>query len=120
MRDEDKALLIERIREKIARLREDIARLEESSRPVEPDQGLGRITRMEAISSQGVNDAALRSSRDRLGKLLGTAERINQPDFGVCNACKRPIPVERMEALPETRLCVPCLEKATAARNRRR
>lgn len=119
MLKEDKKLFRERVERKIAALREDIEKLEESSRPVEPDQGLGRITRMEAISSQGVNEAALRSSRDRLGKLLGTLERIEQSDFGICNLCKRPIPAERLEAMPETRLCVPCIEKASAARGRR-
>ena len=34
--------------------------------------------------------------------------RLSAGSFGVCEACARPIPFERLRALPTTRLCLVC------------
>lgn len=35
-------------------------------------------------------------------------ERIENGTYGICAACQKEIPVERLEAVPHTKLCVPC------------
>lgn len=35
-------------------------------------------------------------------------ERAQQGTFGICEGCGKPIPPERLEIVPETRLCVEC------------
>jgi len=35
-------------------------------------------------------------------------ERIEKGTYGVCMSCNQEIPKERLEAVPHTRLCVPC------------
>lgn len=34
--------------------------------------------------------------------------RLNEGTYGLCVACTKPIPVERLEIIPHTRYCVPC------------
>jgi len=35
-------------------------------------------------------------------------ERIREKTYGVCESCDAPIPVERLRAIPYTRLCLAC------------
>ncbi|HET6231430.1 MAG TPA: TraR/DksA C4-type zinc finger protein [Longimicrobiaceae bacterium] len=40
----------------------------------------------------------------------------NDPDeFGICHGCKKPIPFERLEALPHARYCLDCKRREEAA-----
>ncbi len=41
--------------------------------------------------------------------------RINSGEYGACQGCDKPIPLARLEALPQARLCIKCqikLEKS--------
>lgn len=96
------------IGDKITALQKDIASLEESTQPVAPDVALGRLTRMEAIQSKSVNEAALNDARQKLVKLESALERIDTPDFGKCVSCGKTIPAARLEYMPETTVCVGC------------
>src|SRR5215831_21179610 len=46
-----------------------------------------------------------RHELDEIGEALG---RLETGDFGVCQACRRPIPVPRLRAMPWARACVTC------------
>lgn len=39
-------------------------------------------------------------------------ERIENGSYGVCPDCEKPIPIERLEAVPTATRCVPCKEKS--------
>ena len=80
------------------------------SQPVSPDNAIGRLTRMEAISSQGISEASLNSSKAKLTKLEKTLGKIDLPDFGICVRCSNSIPHERSMLIPESVLCVRCAE----------
>ena len=45
-------------------------------------------------------------------QLAAALERIDEGTFGKCEKCGQEIPVERLEALPSTRLCVSCKQSA--------
>ena len=45
--------------------------------------------------------AAVRDTRDAL-------RRLDDGTYGICEACAKPIPVERLEAIPHARRCVSC------------
>jgi len=51
-------------------------------------------------------------TRDRERKLIkkidGTAERIEQDDYGFCDACGVEIGIKRLEARPTATLCIDC------------
>lgn len=53
------------ILEEIEKTELQVERLERVTKPVEPDEAIGRLTRMEAIGSKSVNEAALRQAEDR-------------------------------------------------------
>ena len=46
--------------------------------------------------------------RQRAGELEEAMERVSAGTYGVCESCGRPIDVERLEALPQARLCIDC------------
>ena len=99
------------IHEKISEIKKDIKAFEKLSRPVSPDNAIGRLTRMEAINSRSINEAALNKSRQTLSQLEHALTRLNGPDFGLCIECDEPIPFGRLKIMPETSICVNCAEK---------
>jgi len=88
-----------------------IESLAESVKPVAPDNAIGRLTRMEAIGSRAVSENSRNSARAKLAKLETALEKVDQPGFGVCMRCEKPIPQGRIMAMPENVFCVPCAEK---------
>ena len=103
---------IETIKEKIETdivlLKEQIADLEEKVKPISPDCGLGRLTRLEAMGEQHVNNKVLDESRVRLTRLGNALQRIDKPMFGICIECEENIGVGRMSVRPESVRCVSC------------
>ncbi len=86
-----------------------IQSLTETSKPVAPDNAIGRLTRMEAIVSKGVSEASLNSAQLKLSKLKTALEKIDNPDFGLCLRCGEPIPHGRIMLMPESTCCVGCV-----------
>jgi DnaK suppressor protein len=103
---------IETIKEKIEMdivlLKEQIADLEEKVKPISPDCGLGRLTRLETMGEQHVNNKVLDESRVRLTRLGNALQRIDKPMFGICIECEESIGVGRMSVRPESVRCVSC------------
>ena len=99
------------IQQKIIETKKDIKSFEELTRPISPDNAIGRLTRMEAINSKSINEAALRKARQRLSQLEHTLYRLHHPDYGLCIECEEPIPLGRLKIMPETSFCVNCAEK---------
>jgi DnaK suppressor protein len=106
-----KTKLKENIRDKLEAIKGDIASYELLTKPVSPDNAIGRITRMEAINSKSINEAALKKAKDRQSGLERALAKIDHPDFGLCRECEEPIPYARLTVLPETEFCVQCAEK---------
>ena len=44
----------------------------------------------------------------RLAELQGALRRLQEGDYGTCEACGLPTPERRLLAMPEVTLCVPC------------
>lgn len=110
MEKDRKAALKKYIQEKIESVLEDITAFEALTKPISPDSSIGRLTRMEAINSKSINEAALKKSRDTLSRLERAFANIDHPDFGLCRECEEPIPFARLKIMPETDLCVSCAE----------
>lgn len=108
---QNKNALRERIKKKLKKTDIDIAAFELLTKPISPDSAIGRLTRMEAISSKSINEAALKKAIETRDKLRRALDDIDDPDFGFCRGCDRPIPAERLMILPETDLCVQCAQE---------
>ncbi len=103
--------LEEHIRDRLRAIDDDIAAFRASSAPVAPDNAIGRLTRMEAINSQNINEAALRKALATRSLLETALRSIDTDDFGLCQACEEPIAVARLMVMPETTLCVACASR---------
>ena len=102
----------EKIKETLKQARADveahIKHLGEFSRPVSLDNPIGRVTRADAMQRQQGALAALNRERERLEKIVRAMSRVDQPDFGDCASCRKPIAIDRLQYYPETTLCVNC------------
>ncbi|CAA6812347.1 MAG: C4-type zinc finger protein, DksA/TraR family [uncultured Sulfurovum sp.] len=104
----EKAQIQEKIESDLVALKEQISALEEKVKPISPDCGLGRLTRLEAMGEQHVNNKILDEARVRLTRLTNALRRIDKPMFGICIECEENIGVGRMSIRPESVRCVAC------------
>ena len=96
------------IREQMVITEQKIADYEAMSGPVTPDDSIGRISRMDAINNQAVIEASLRQAKTKLAKLQHSLASLDNPNFGNCKRCGRPIPPMRLILMPESPFCVRC------------
>jgi DnaK suppressor protein len=94
------------------RLEDVQARLAELARPLEPGTGIGFGKRIgdgtsEAISRRneiGVGNSLLVTEE----KLQRALAKIDEGSYGRCDRCSGPIAPARLEAAPESVLCIDC------------
>ena len=96
------------IASQMAEIRENLAAHKESSKPVEPDNAIGRLTRMEAINAKHISEATLENARARLARLENALKRLDTDDYGICSMCDEEIPFKRLMLVPESTRCVSC------------
>jgi len=112
MQDADKQKLRQLIAGELTSVEDHIKGLEVRCQPISPDNAIGRLSRMEAIGEQGVQQMALDAARERQSGLKNAIDRMDSdPDFGLCEQCDQTIPLARLMLMPESRFCVQCLEK---------
>lgn len=100
--------LSEVLRDDIARLERRIAHLKANA-TVELDQSaVGRVSRMDALINQGLAQASDQRAATDLRDAVDALARIADQTYGFCIGCREPIPVARLEAMPETRHCSSC------------
>jgi len=92
----------------INKTQQSIKNYRELTKPIAPENAIGRVSRMDAINNKSVNDAALKKAEQKLKNLEITLSNINAPDFGVCAKCKKLIPIGRIMLMPHSRFCVNC------------
>lgn len=96
------------IQSEIEKTKKQIEEYKELTKPVEPENAIGRISRMDAINNKSVTEAALRKAKDKLEKLNFALTKVDDEDFGVCIKCKKSIPLGRILIMPQARTCVNC------------
>jgi DnaK suppressor protein len=104
----DKVEVKQRILEEITKTENDVKSLKELTKPISPENAIGRISRMDAINNKSINDASLIQSQDKLKKLITALEKIDNKNFGICIRCEKPIPLGRIMLMPHSTKCVNC------------
>ena len=84
---------------------------EELCRPISPENAIGRVSRMDAINNKSVAEAALRTAKRKVEKLNTALSKLDEPNFGICSSCKRPINPKRVMLMPESTRCVRCASR---------
>ena len=88
-----------------------VAATREGTRPVELNEPIGRLTRMDAIQQQNVSAAARRNHELRLRQVKQALRLAEQGDYGLCRRCEEPIGYPRLAARPESPYCLHCQDE---------
>lgn len=107
---EEKALLKNRMEIRRVELRNRVKEYRELTRPIPPENAIGRVSRMDAINNRSVNEAALRQVEKQLIGLERAMGRLQEDRFGMCHRCGETIPMGRILLLPGAVSCVRCSE----------
>lgn len=82
------------------------------SRPVERSgSAIGRLTRMDAIQVQAMEQMSRRQLEVRRQQVEAALRSFEEGTYGLCRSCKGPIALPRLEALPEAPFCMACQER---------
>ena len=91
--------------ERLAAAAEELAQAEQAP-DLGDEQGFGEA---DPISVERDRLLSLRAlSRQRLDDIDAAVRRLDAGAYGACRSCRRPIPVVRLEAVPEATQCVSC------------
>lgn len=87
-----------------------IAEYRELTKPIPPENAIGRVSRMDAINNKSINEAALLQAEVKKSKLELAITKIDEPNFGMCNSCGNVIPIGRIMLMPQSAKCVNCAQ----------
>ena len=90
------------------RLEALLARPEASGAPVDLDEPIGRLSRMDAIQQQSMQVANRRADQRRLAQARTALQRIAREDYGECQDCGESVGYSRLKARPEAPFCLAC------------
>ncbi len=110
MTDKEREEIRAEILAQMAEIKGSLAAHKESSKPVEPDNAIGRLTRMEAISARHISEASLENALARFSRLENALKRLDTEDYGICSMCEEDIPFKRLLLIPESTRCVSCIQ----------
>lgn len=80
----------------------------EGAKPVDLDEPIGRLSRMEAMQQQSMTKANRQRATIRLRQVRAALKNLDEGDYGLCNKCGEPIVLKRLEVYPESPLCLDC------------
>jgi len=107
--EEEKTRLEEQIEDYERELEE--ARLTESSSDRSPDPGNAEASSMKLEYAKELSIE--QNSIDLLSKVNRALERIEAGTYGICESCGKAIPVERLDVLPYSTVCVECASRTS-------
>ena len=108
MTEKERKKIKNTIKEAILDTKLKIQEYSELSKPISPENAIGRISRMDAINNKSVVEAALRESKKKLSDLKFVESLLDKDDFGICIKCKQSIPIGRILFRPQSKKCVKC------------
>jgi len=77
--------------------------------PVSLDQqSVGRLSRMDAMQGQAMAQASERRRQQRVVLIKAALTRMEEGEYGYCQACGEPISDGRLKADPTAPRCVTC------------
>ncbi len=79
--------LKQKIELEIIQTSQRIEELKELTKPISPENAIGRVSRMDAIHNKSVNERTLRQMEFKYKKLTLAIDKIEDSDFGNCRRC---------------------------------
>lgn len=105
--EEEKVRLEELVEDYQRELEE--ARLTESSSDRSPDPGNAEASSMKLEYAKELSIE--QNTLDLLSKVNHALSRVEAGTYGICESCGNSIPVERLDVLPYSTLCVECASR---------
>jgi DnaK suppressor protein len=106
---------IEELQADLETLEENIDRIlglmKEGTRPVDLDEPIGRLTRMDALQAQSLARSSRQGLEVKRSQVASALAEIEEGGYGLCRRCEGPIGFRRLKVRPETPFCVRCQEK---------
>jgi DnaK suppressor protein len=100
------------LRSALLKLRDELAAMlastAEAVTPVDLEQPIGRLSRMDAMQQQSMAVANRRSAQIRHQQVDAALERIEADEYGDCLDCGEAVDPRRLAAYPETPFCFAC------------
>ena len=95
------------------KIQAEITTLEDKTKPISPENSIGRISRMDAINNKGVAEFSLRQAKRRLNNVNVWLHKFEskEENFGKCARCKNEIPFKRLMFMPHSLKCMHCANK---------
>lgn len=103
----------QRYRQQLLVLQQELEELSEAAEQgagtVELDQArVGRLSRMDALQGQAMSQETQRRRKVQLTEVRRALQRIENDGYGECQECGEDITLERLDFIPETKLCIVC------------
>ena len=102
----------EELHRELSALREELAGVlagaAEAAKPVDLEQPIGRISRIDAIQQQKMAQASRETMALRAQQVEAALERFAGGTYGTCAACEENVGYPRLKARPETPFCIAC------------
>ncbi|PKM29713.1 MAG: molecular chaperone DnaK [Gammaproteobacteria bacterium HGW-Gammaproteobacteria-11] len=109
MQPELKAELRAVLESQIAGLEQQASGQQLRSEAVELDQAkVGRLSRMDALQQQAMQDATQSRVLQQLQRLRHALQRMADEDYGFCRECDEAIAPGRLKIDPAVTLCIKC------------
>jgi DnaK suppressor protein len=96
------------INKEISNLEKSIHTLTELLEPEVQSDANDWFSSKESNPSKEINDMAFEKTRQKIITLRNVLTRVDTPGFRICTRCNKPIPFERMKAIPSTTRCISC------------
>ncbi|MDH4209195.1 MAG: TraR/DksA C4-type zinc finger protein [Anaerolineae bacterium] len=109
MDEKERELVRQRLEAELTEARAELERLEQKLQ-VEVEYGLGEGD--PSIYEREINLALRRRTRRKVRALEEASQRFEEGTYGVCERCGRQIGAERLEIMPQARLCIQCAEQS--------
>lgn len=103
---------IEELHDKLLKLRDQLTHqltaAREGSKPVDLDEPIGRLSRMDAMQQQQMTQAHRRRMEVRLQQVKAALSRHERDEYGHCVFCDDVIGFGRLSVRPESPMCLAC------------
>lgn len=106
----NKADIKERIKVDIKKTKLLINECKSLTKAISPDCAVDHSLRMEKLTEDELTFKTLRKAEQKLINLKRVLHQLDKEKFGICLACKSPIPLQRIVIRPESLYCVECSE----------
>ena len=108
MTQKERDMIKDQIRHEISVLEKSINTISELINAEVQSDANDWFTTKESNPSKEINELALEKAKIRIVMLHNVLLRVDTPEFGICIKCNKPIPFERLKAIPTTARCLSC------------